>query len=259
MERVEYHRMAMLEATMWWYRALHARLLARIGRLRLRLPPGARLLDAGCGTGGLLARLAAAYPDLALQGLEYDPEAAELARGKLAASRPVPAAAGQPPAREVRVGSVNAMPYPDAQFDLVVSADVLCHAAVDETAALQEFHRCLKPGGILLLNLPAYQWMASSHDTHVHNARRYTAGRVRATVAAAGFAPVCCGYWNSLLFPLMLLHRVGGGKSGGSDVKPFPGWQDRLFYAATAAERWLAEIGIRLPFGGSVWVEARKS
>lgn len=249
MERVEYHRMAILEATMWWYRALHARLLDRVARLGL--PPGARLLDAGCGTGGLLSRLAAARPDLDLQGLEYDPEAVALARGKLPP--------GQDP-EKLRVGSVNAMPYPDAQFDVIVSADVLCHAAVDEPAALNEFLRCLKPGGTLLLNLPAYQWMASAHDAHVHNKRRYTLGQARGLLAAAGFTAVSGGYWNSLLFPLMLLHRLAAGKGGGegSDVRPFPAWQDRLFHAVTVTEQQLAGIGLRLPFGGSVWIEAKK-
>lgn len=248
MERVEYHRMAVLEATMWWYRALHAHLLGRIDRLAL--PPGARLLDAGCGTGGLLSRLAAARPDLDLQGLEYDAEAAALARAKLP---------GRDPAK-LQVGSVNTMPYPDGYFDLVASADVLCHAAVDEPAALAEFLRCLKPGGSLLLNLPAYQWMASAHDAHVHNKRRYTLSQARDRLAAAGFTAITGGYWNSLLFPLMLLHRLtaGQGQQGGSDVKPFPAWQDRLFYTVTAVERQLADIGLRLPFGGSVWVEAKK-
>lgn len=246
----------MLEATMWWYRALHARLLARIDRLGL--PAGARLLDAGCGTGGLLARLAAARPDLDLRGLEYDPEAAALARAKLEG---VPTQAGRR-ADSLQVGSVNAMPYADGQFDTIVSADVLCHAAVDEAAALAEFLRCLKPGGILLLNLPAYQWMASTHDVHVHNKRRYTLGQARGRLAAAGFSAISGGYWNSLLFPLMLLHRLtagrGGGGGEGSDVKPFPAWQDRLFHSVTVVEQRLADSGLQLPFGGSVWIEARK-
>jgi ubiquinone/menaquinone biosynthesis C-methylase UbiE len=249
MERVEYHRMAVLEATMWWYRALHARLLARIARLGL--PAGARLLDAGCGTGGLLARLAELRPDLDLQGLEYDAEAAALARAKLPS--------GHDP-DSLRVGSVNAMPYADGQFDAIVSADVLCHAAVDEPAALAEFLRCLKPRGTLLLNLPAYQWMASAHDVHVHNERRYTLGQARQRLAEAGFVAVFGGYWNSLLFPLMLLHRLmaGNGSGKGSDVKPFPIWQDRLFHAVTVIEQRLADIGLQLPFGGSVWIEATK-
>lgn len=249
MERVEYHRMAVLEATMWWYRALHARLLGRIARLGL--PAGARLLDAGCGTGGLLARLVVLRPDLDLRGLEFDAEAAALARAKLPS--------GHDP-DSLQVGSVNAMPYAAGQFDAIVSADVLCHAAVDEPAALAEFLRCLKPGGTLLLNLPAYQWMASAHDVHVHNKRRYTLGQARRRLVEAGFIAVYGGYWNSLLFPLMLLHRLTAGSGGGegSDVKPFPAWQDRLFHAVTVIEQRLADVGLQLPFGGSVWIEAKK-
>lgn len=245
MERVEYHRMAVLEATMWWYRALHAGLIDRLRAAKL--PAGARLLDAGCGTGGFLARLSAETTGWQLAGLEYDTEAAALARTKT----------GLP----IETGSVNAMPYADASFDAVVSADVLCHAGVDEAAALAEIRRCLRPGGLLLLNLPAYQWMASAHDAHVHNARRYTAGRARLLLEAAGFASVRSGYWNSLLFPLMLLHRLTARsrEDSGSDVRPFPGWQDRLFSAMTALERRLARLGLGLPFGGSVWVEARKA
>ncbi|HEX6957236.1 MAG TPA: class I SAM-dependent methyltransferase [Ferrovibrio sp.] len=243
MERVEYHRMAALEDTMWWFRALHAAMIQRLGQWNLLA--GAAILDAGCGTGGLLARLAAARPDFALFGLEFDTEAAALARKKAR--------------RQIAVGSVNAMPFAGGAFDAVVSADVLCHAGVDEAAALSEFFRCLKPGGRLLLNLPAYQWMASAHDRHVHNVRRYTAGGAVRLLAGAGFDGIRAGYWNSLLFPLMLLHRLAAGRGeGGSDVQAFPAWQDRTFFTVTAIERRLARGGIGLPFGGSVWISARK-
>lgn len=248
MERAEYHRMATLEDSMWWYRALHASLIDRLGPSGAMggVGAGAGLLDAGCGTGGLLARLKAARPDLSLTGLEFDAEAAAIAAAKT----------GLP----VQTGSVNTLPYPDASFDAVVSADVLCHAGVDEAAALAGFRRCLKSGGLLLLNLPAYQWMASAHDRHVHNVRRYTAGQARRLLLDAGFGPVACGYWNSLLFPLMLLHRLMAGQDeAASDVRPFPAWQESLFTAVTTAERRLARLGLLLPFGGSVWVEARKS
>src|SRR5689334_16866628 len=120
--------MAACEATMWWYRALHD----RITDLVSAAPPAAALLDAGCGTGGCLARIAAARPDLSLHGLEYDAGAAGIARGKTAA--------------KIAIGSVHAMPYPADAFDVIVSADVLCHARVDPSVALAEFCRCLKPG-----------------------------------------------------------------------------------------------------------------
>lgn len=243
MERMEYRRMAAVEDGMWWYRALRAGLTGRLPASPL--PHPARLLDAGCGTGGLLRHLAAARPDLDLHGLEYDAEAAALAAAKSGAG--------------IATGSVNAMPFPDASFDIIVSADVLCHAGVDEAAALAEFRRCLRPGGLLLLNLPAYQWMESAHDRHVHNIRRYTAGVARQRVAAAGFAAVKAGYWNSLLFPLMILHRLlAARRKQDSDVSLFPPWQDRLFFTVTALERRMARHGLTLPFGGSVWISATR-
>jgi ubiquinone/menaquinone biosynthesis C-methylase UbiE len=234
--------MAAYEDTMWWYRALHERLIALVGRLELAA--GGRVLDAGCGTGGLLRRLAEEQPTLEYVGLEYDPTAAEIAREKSGV--------------QVRVGSVNAMPFPDEDFQAVVSADVLCHESVDEDAALAELHRCLAGGGSLLLNLPAYEWMKSSHDERVHTARRYTKMRARRAIERAGFRTAAAGYWNSLLLPVMLVHRLTSRHGGASDVRAFPGWQERLFYGTTALERRLTRLGLRLPFGGSVWIWAVK-
>ena len=112
---------------------------------------GRTLLDAGCGTGGLLARLlrhAAGCGDQWRIGLDADRFACERARAK--SGRPVCA------------GSVNALPFADGAFGAIVSADVLCHDGVDEQAALAQFHRVLCDRGILILNLPAYDWLMSA-------------------------------------------------------------------------------------------------
>jgi SAM-dependent methyltransferase len=234
--------MAACESTMWWYQALHERTLERLSVERLN--PGGRLLDAGCGTGGFLARIEAARPDLSLRGLEYDPHAADIARAKTSAP--------------ITVGSISAMPYPDASFEAIVCSDVLCHAQVDELGALAEMRRCLAPGGILLLNLPAFQWMLSAHDVHVHNVRRYTRRVAEGMARTAGFVEIETGYWNSWLFPLMVAHRLGPGRAAnGSDVKELPLWQNRLLFSATKMERRAASHGLRLPFGGSVWLSAK--
>ena len=243
MERAEYAKMAALEDVLWWYRALHRDLFERLQGAAL--PRGARVLDAGCGTGGFLARLASVRPDLALEGLDLDEEAAALARDKTGLS--------------ITIGSIDRLPYPPSAFLAIVSADVVPHEGVDERAALSEFHRCLAPGGLLLLNLPAYEWLKSAHDARIQGARRYTARRARALVQAAGFSRVSAEYTNSLLLPLMLAHRLFHRRDDDeSDVRPFPPWQDRLFYAVTDSERALREKGFHLPFGGSIRVEATR-
>jgi SAM-dependent methyltransferase len=239
MEAGEYAKMAALEDSMWWYRALRANLMALLRRRRGTVT---RILDAGCGTGGLLRFLARSLPDVEIIGLEFDGEAARIASGK--AHHPV------------ANGSINHLPFADHCFDVVISADVLCHGGVDEEGALRELHRCLKPGGLLLLNLPAYRWMLSPHDRVVHNVRRYTSGGLRTQLAAHGFQPVATSYWNTLLFPLMVLRRKLSRADATSDVRPFPAPIERLFDALTGLETAILKRGGVLPFGGSVLASA---
>lgn len=243
MEKIEYERMAVMEERMWWYRALHSRLIDSI--LKLDLSDGACLLDAGSGTGGFINNLRKVIPDIELFGLEMDISASRICQGKIRAG--------------VVNGSVNNMPFLSDIFDVIVSSDVLYHRAVDEDAALIEFYRCLKNGGSLLLNLPAYDWMKSGHDVHIHTARRYTANGVKKLLNRTGFEIKKTGYWNSLLFPVMLLWRLTAGRfKDSSDVKAFPERIDRLFYSIAATEHPLADQGIRFPFGGSVYAYAVK-
>lgn len=246
MEPAEYELMDAVEDAMWWYRALHARVLDALADQPW--PRHLPLLDAGCGTGGFLARLRAADPAILAEGLEYHAPAAARARAK----------AGVP----VTIGSVNAMPFADASFGAVVSMDVLCHAAVDPALALPEMARVLAPGGLLVLNLPAYAWLHSAHDVQVHNARRFVAAEARAMLAAAGLIEARTGYWNALLLPLMILQRkvlTRTAPESRSDVAPFSPWADRSLHAVTVLERRLARaIGGGFPAGGSLLASARR-
>jgi SAM-dependent methyltransferase len=234
MERVEYALMDEAEHQLWWYRALHVRLVAALGYRE------GRVLDAGCGTGGLLSVLAAARPGLALVGLEWS---------EFAAAR----AAAKSPALIVR-GSVNALPFAPASFDAAITADVLCHAAVDRAQALAELRRVLRRGARLVVNMPAYQWLFSAHDRQVHNALRQTAGQTAQMLRAAGFTGIRTRYWNSLLLPLMIAQRkLRGRGAASSDVAPIPPWLDASLHAVTDVER---RLRLALPFGGSVLATA---
>jgi ubiquinone/menaquinone biosynthesis C-methylase UbiE len=243
MERAEYELMDRLETSMWWYRDLHAQILGLVQPL---LRPGGRVIDAGCGTGGILRRIGAARSDVERVGLDFDLVACGMAREKSGAS--------------VVRGSIDRLPFVSGSTDLVVSCDVLCHRNVDQAAALAEFRRVLRPGGHGVFNLPAYMWMMSAHDRLVHTARRYTASDFRRALVEAGLRPVLVGYRNTLLFPLMALHRLAtrGRPGEASDVKEYPPALDRLFGAVLWVERALAGLGLRLPFGGSVIAVAVK-
>ncbi|WP_218574993.1 class I SAM-dependent methyltransferase [Reyranella sp. CPCC 100927] len=241
MERHEYDQMHALEGRLWWYLGLHRLLVdqvqAAVGR---DVGP---LLDAGCGTGGLLAALGRSRPASRHLGVEYDADAARLAARKSSAT--------------VVIGSVTTLPFADATLGAIVSADVLSHGLVDPALALKEAHRCLESGGILILNLPAYPWMLSAHDRQVHNVRRFVRGRARALVEEAGFSVRRTSYWNCFLFPLMVARRVLL-RNTGSDVQALPAPVNALFAAIVGLERRLIGWGLSLPFGGSVLLVAQK-
>jgi SAM-dependent methyltransferase len=233
-----------VEDRMWWYRGLRGLTAGLLIRAIGRSTASGPVLDAGCGTGGMLARLGGDVAGHCTIGLEYDSVAASLAATK----------SGRP----VATGSVTEMPLADGKLAAYVSLDVLCHGGVDPAIALREARRCLGPGGIAIFNLPAYGWLLSAHDRRVHNVRRFSRGQLRRLLAEHGFRIQRSSYWNTLLFPLMVLHRLTERAEADSDVRDYPAWLDRLFSAALAAERVAILRGLSLPFGGSLIVVAAR-
>jgi SAM-dependent methyltransferase len=246
MEKPEYETMAAVELRHWWYggmRAVSAALLdaAYGGRHDLHI------LDAGCGTGGD-AQFLRRYGRVV--GLDYAAEAAPFVGARL-------------PGRFAR-GSVLALPFADASFDLVTSYDVLYHRGVpDEAAALAEARRVLRPGGRLLIRLPAYEWLRSRHDRQVHTRRRYTAGEVRDLLERAGLAVERCTYVLSLLFPIpaaaRLLERFTPDSGDESAMgMPSPAVNAALRAPMALEAAWLS-LGGSFPFGLSVVCLARSA
>ena len=148
----------------------------------------ARILDAGCGTGGLIRRLEGRFPKWQWTGVDLEPPACALARERCGT--------------RIIEASVENIPLNEATFDAVVMADVLYHLD-DDAAALQEAFRVLRPGGLLVVNVPAHRWLWSYHDVTVHGRRRYERGELRNKLAAAGLAVERMTHWNMLPLPLV--------------------------------------------------------
>jgi ubiquinone/menaquinone biosynthesis C-methylase UbiE len=134
----------------------------------LRLPAGARILDAGCGSGRNMVELARHG---SVTGIDLSDTSVCLARDR---------AAG-----EVVEGSVLDLPFEEDRFDLVVSLDVIEHLE-DDLGALRELRRVAAPGGSLLVTVPAYQWLWSGHDEINHHHRRYTRCSLQRVAEQAG-------------------------------------------------------------------------
>ena len=232
MEIEEYDRIHALEERHWRYRAIRRTLLSALrGHAARSGIPLRRILDAGCGTGGTVRALAALAPTV---GVDLHPRALALAQR----SRSGPL---------VRA-DVGRLPFASASFDAVVSVDVLYHQQVgDDAATLAEFARVCRRGGAVVLWLPAYDWMRSSHDEVVHTARRYTRPRVRELARGAGLRVERLSYVHAPILFAALLYRGVGRLHGGA---PRSSLSEPPHLLNAALERVLGvegELALRLP------------
>jgi SAM-dependent methyltransferase len=239
MERSVYDQMAELDQRHWWYVARRKVLSALIERT-----VGGRrdlaILEVGCGTGHNLAMLGRFGT---VDALELDPEARSLAEkrlGKKVMASPLPAL------DEV----------PERHYDMVGAFDVIEHVDADR-AALESIARRLKPGGKLVMTVPAHQWMWSAHDVANHHKRRYSLRGLRRLFGGSPLRLEKSGYFNSLLFPLAVADRIGSrirGKDSADLVLP-PAWLNASLEKSFALERYA--IGrLPLPPGLSLFAVA---
>lgn len=239
----EYRRLDAVEETLWWLVGLRTLVLDLVHRQVLTRDFS--LLDAGCGTGGMLQSIEKHFPQARLAGLDYSQDACTRAQRRSSAT--------------ILCGSVSELPYKDQSFDVLVSLDVLNSDSLDPAEVIGEFRRVLRPGGVLILNVAAYQWLLSYHDQAVQQTRRFTGGRLGALCRQSGLKVVQLTYWNTLLFPLMVLRRkVWPPKDEKSDVQAIFPPLNALFGWALTGERALLRRGISLPFGGSLLGVCRK-
>ncbi|MBM4422012.1 MAG: class I SAM-dependent methyltransferase [Chloroflexi bacterium] len=241
MEPAEYDNIANVEEKHWWYRGMAAISLTLLRpRVGSRHPPP-RILDAGCGPGGMLSKLREFGQPF---GIDFHPLA-------------IAHAAGNAPLARV---SVEHLPFANSSFDIVTSFDVVCHRSIaDDGISLREFARVLKSGGALLIRVPALEALRGAHDEFVHTARRYSAPELESKLRAAGFHPQRLTYANTLLLPFVLLRRKlqnGIGESASDVEMPSPVVNRFLEFILAIENLYLSYFGF--PAGVSLFALARK-
>lgn len=244
----EYRIMFEAENSHWWYRALRCWLEHVVRRY---VSNDGWVLDAGCGTGATLALLQSLnYKslgfDLSLSGLQFACNRDHMFN-------------------KLCCASVTNLPYSSNSFTGIICADVLylLHDD-DEVNALREFKRVLRPGGALILNLPAYEWLRGEHDQAVSTQRRYTAKSLRQKLRAAGFEPLRLEYRYMMFLPALALVRrvLRSGKQdaakASSDLTLNFGLLNSMLTYITHTEERFGRFIIR-PFGTSVCAVAKVS
>jgi SAM-dependent methyltransferase len=243
MQPSEYARIFALEQTHWWYCGVHELVESMV---RARGRRDLRILDAGCGTGGLLARL---QQYGAATGCDYADAAVAFCRQR---------------GLTVTQANLNTWTPPAGQYDVIVSVDVLYHEAIDDDAAVvQRLATGLCRGGLLMLHLPALESLRRQHDIAVATKRRYTRGDIRAMVTAAGLRPCLLSYRLPWLACVALaqkgweaLQRTGA--TAQSDLRPTTGWINSMLRAVVRAENALVRRGLPMPVGTSVFCVAER-
>lgn len=241
----EFDHIARLESDFWWFRGMDRILFPLLDAV---LDSRLRVLEAGCGTGRISRCIADRYR-CTVDALDLSPRAMGLAR-----------AFGL---KRLLQADVRQLPLRPGTYDAVLSLDVLVHLPEgEEVRALAEFHRVLRPGGVLVLRLSALDLLRSRHSVYVGERQRLTRARLRRGLTEAGFHPGRISYANSFLLPVALFKfRVWEpltGAQAGTGIEDLPTWLNRALEWVLRLEAAVIARGWDFPVGQSLLAVARK-
>lgn len=237
----EYRKLAEVEDSMWYFKALNQRILLPLSEWKDGDPD---VLDAGCGTGGLIRSLKEFGTNWKIKGLDFSPLACRLARERTQV--------------EIIEGSITDLPFDENRFDIVTSADVISQVE-DASIALREFARVLRPGGMVVINVAAYQWMWSYHDVTCETQHRFRRSELKKMIESSGLSPIKASYANMFVFPLIIAKRkLFATPSATSDVHSYSKPIDQFCGGLARLEYYWLKTGGVFPTGCSVFLAARK-
>lgn len=242
MKAAEYERMYRYEDHYWWFVSRRELVVSLVRQLSL--PPHPVIVDVGCGTGATAAEMQKYGMVL---GIDISPLALAWSQER--------------GLRNLLLAAAERLPICRESVDVIIATDILEHLD-DDVAVLKEFHRTLKPGGYVVVTVPAYSILWSEHDLALMHRRRYVARVLAQRSRAAGFEIVRLTYALFFLFPLALVMRLlkrrpPPEKEPEAQLPPLPGWLNRLLIRFQRLETAMLKY-VRFPWGVSVVAVLRK-
>lgn len=240
MHEQEYDRMYALEDHYWWFVGRRRVAIRLLKTAVTKADP--TVLDLGCGTGVIATELAKWSHPI---GLDMSDQALAYSRGRGITN--LVQAIGE------------ALPLRDGSVDAILALDIFEHIEND-AAAFREAFRVLRPGGVLVMSVPAFRTLWGPHDVALMHHRRYTRPQVRAALGAAGFEVTKASYSVFFLFPIVLAIRAVEKLKRGTpkaSLPSVPGWLNRALIGLQDLEASLIQK-VSLPWGSSVIAVAKK-
>ena len=249
-------KLADVESRHFWFRTRNQVITTLMQQFAKDWPDGYRVLEVGCGTGNVLQALEKACPRGVVVGMDLFAEGLVFARKRTACA--------------LVQGDVE-QPGFGVPFDVVGAFDVVEHLP-DDLRILRSLHAMLRPGGVLLLTVPAYQSLWSYFDEASHHCRRYEPEDLRQKLNQTGFEVEFLSPFMASVYPLMwLVRRIGSwrrrGKAHSAEtdlsltlqelrIVPVLNW---LLTLVLRHEARLIQARIVLPFGSSLIAAARRA
>jgi SAM-dependent methyltransferase len=242
MDRKAYFNLSKYEDNHWWFTARRI-IIDKVLKAHFPDRENAEILEVGCGSGGNLELLSNFGK---VHAMDLDEYCIEIANKRNIC--------------HVKHGSLpDDLPF-DERFELICMFDVLEHIE-DDQKALKTVSESLGDEGVLLITVPAYSFLWSSHDVALNHKRRYVKKRLLDILASAGFRAVYSTYFNSFLMPVVLLVRVFNNfvrKSRGDDLKTSSEFVNKLLSRVFSGEKYFIPR-FSLPFGVSILIVAKKN
>ncbi len=236
--------MEALDNSHWWFLGMTAIMISSLDRFYAGRTDLC-VLDAGCGT-CWFSKALTKYGSVT--ALDIEPSLSSVCKQK--------------GIENFLVGDVQNIPLSDAMFDVIVCSEVLYHQFIkDDAGVMKEFWRLLKPGGRVLVKVPAHMYLWGPHDEVNLTRHRYKKGEVKALFANNGFTVEFLTYANFFLFPIIFIKRmldhVVPPTENASDVQRVPAFLNGLLYIVLKLEATLLSK-ILLPYGSSIICVGKK-
>ena len=244
MDAEAYKEMIALQEEHWWFVARRDVIKSFI-KMQMPQSSTSRVLEIGCGVGGNVDLLSQSGQ---YRGIDMHKPAIDYCSKKF-------------PQFNFQCTRVEDIPqeFSSNKFDSIYILDVLEHID-DQLAILKSTQNYLTQNGRILLTVPAFEFLWSPHDDFVHHVRRYTKNGLKKTLEEAGYKIERISYFNSILFPLALIQRLGMRllkKKLSTHLSTPPAIVNWLFTVIFAKEAWILKH-TNLPVGLSIMVVVSK-